>query len=339
MNIHANGFQLHRITAEIDTGHRLLNHPGKCGSPHGHRYMVEVFASGKDLDTVGVVVDFGVFKAKLGAWINEHWDHTFIFEQGDPLISAMYDDGLRVGLRTDSLVKPHYKTVSPIEGSAVGKDKRPCFILPYAPSAENIARYLFEEVCPALFKDDPIVVDHIKVWETPNCAVVYPSPGSKQRAMEQSLKDLAKRLGQVAEQQRADHETVMGRCTDNSQSIAHAREVAHRVEMVHFGKRGRGDRPDLAMMLTEAEGGGGEHEWVLLYYNSQGGYRAIRKCEKGEDGIMYWNEHDQDVPSDVDFSVVDDNPGLIHRFSGKDGAYLLPADTPALVGAKLPSGC
>jgi 6-pyruvoyltetrahydropterin/6-carboxytetrahydropterin synthase len=44
------------------------------------------------------------------------------------------------------------------------------YYLPYNPTAENIAKYLFENICPKLFSNYPIKCYQIKVFETPNCS-------------------------------------------------------------------------------------------------------------------------------------------------------------------------
>ncbi|MCA1797601.1 MAG: 6-carboxytetrahydropterin synthase QueD [Desulfuromonadaceae bacterium] len=41
-----------------------------------------------------------------------------------------------------------------------------------SPSSENIARYLFEELCNS-FADDEVVVDSVNVWESDNACASY----------------------------------------------------------------------------------------------------------------------------------------------------------------------
>ncbi len=123
-------------------GHRLLGHEGKCAFFHGHNYKVDVEVASREggavLDEVGRIVDFAVIKRRLLGWIDEHWDHGFI-------VSAEDENGI-AALR---LVEP-------------GKT----FVLPYNPTAENMARYLLEVVAPQTLGDLPIVVKRIVVWET-----------------------------------------------------------------------------------------------------------------------------------------------------------------------------
>ena len=125
---------------EIDAGHRLLGHEGKCRNVHGHRYVFEVTCSTTELDQVGRVVDFGVIKAKVGDWLDRVWDHGMLLQTGDPLI-----EWLRVN-------------------DAGGK----VFTMKAPPTAENIARELFE-TAEALLEEDGVQVDRVRVHETPNC--------------------------------------------------------------------------------------------------------------------------------------------------------------------------
>ena len=69
---------------EFDAGHRVFGHESKCATLHGHRYVVEVTAQAAKLDSVGRVIDFSVLKERIGAWLDEKWDHNVIvFEQDE----------------------------------------------------------------------------------------------------------------------------------------------------------------------------------------------------------------------------------------------------------------
>jgi 6-pyruvoyltetrahydropterin/6-carboxytetrahydropterin synthase len=123
-------------------GHRLLGHEGKCAFFHGHNYKVDVEVAPRDggdvLDGVGRIVDFAVIKQRLLGWLDEHWDHGFIVAAADTN-----------GIAALALVEP-------------GKT----FVLPNNPTAENMARYLFDVVAPEVLGDLPVVVRRIVVWET-----------------------------------------------------------------------------------------------------------------------------------------------------------------------------
>lgn len=71
----------------ISTGHRILEHDGKCSRPHGHNYEITVEVTGQ-LTEDGWVVD----KGEVTDVIDE-WDHKFLLENGDPLIDAFEQSG------------------------------------------------------------------------------------------------------------------------------------------------------------------------------------------------------------------------------------------------------
>lgn len=126
---------------EFDAGHRVLNHESKCRTPHGHRYKVEITATAKELDTLGRIVDFGEIKATLGAWIDQHWDHTMIICDQDPMLEAFKADL--------HAFKPPY-------------------ITEWNPTAENMASFLLAKAS-SLLKDTYLTITSVIVWETPNC--------------------------------------------------------------------------------------------------------------------------------------------------------------------------
>ena len=121
-------------------GHRLLDHEGQCRHLHGHNYQVELHASAQQLDPLGRVVEFGVLKQRIGTWIDTHWDHAFIRAENDTVVA---------------------------QALALADSKE--YVLPYNPTAENIARYLLLEICPRLLHDVPAKVVKVVVHETENC--------------------------------------------------------------------------------------------------------------------------------------------------------------------------
>ena len=65
---------------EISYSHRLPKHKGKCKQLHGHNAMVEVEISVKDeeLNTCGMVVDFGDLKWRVNEDILDRLDHQHL---------------------------------------------------------------------------------------------------------------------------------------------------------------------------------------------------------------------------------------------------------------------
>lgn len=127
---------------EFDAAHRVMNHESKCATLHGHRYMVEVTAQAPKLDSLGRVIDFSVLKEKLGGWLDREWDHTaIIFAEDEQTIHGL----------------------SLIPGA------KPVFVADFNPTAENMARFILEVVCPTELKGTGVQVTKVTVWETPNC--------------------------------------------------------------------------------------------------------------------------------------------------------------------------
>ncbi|MCA9267418.1 MAG: 6-carboxytetrahydropterin synthase [Planctomycetales bacterium] len=119
-------------------GHRLHQHGGKCEYFHGHNYTAEFYITGNEIDTVGRLIDFGVLKQKFKGWLDEHWDHGFVLYENDA------------------------------NGIEAAKIVRPCkyFTLPYNPTAENMALYLLDVVCPQLLAGSNVHATKVVLWET-----------------------------------------------------------------------------------------------------------------------------------------------------------------------------
>ena len=68
-----------KIVTQFAAAHRLENFNGKCESLHGHNWKVEVFLGGKDLNGTGLLMDFGVVKARSKE-VLEEIDHKYLNE-------------------------------------------------------------------------------------------------------------------------------------------------------------------------------------------------------------------------------------------------------------------
>ena len=119
-------------------GHRLYGHGGKCEHFHGHNYVADFFVQGNEQDSVGRVFDFSVLKKRVKGWLDENWDHSFLISHED--------SNARQALE---MVKPSR-----------------FFVLPYNPTAENMAKYLLEEACPIVLKDTGATAVRVRIWET-----------------------------------------------------------------------------------------------------------------------------------------------------------------------------
>ena len=67
------------IERNFSSAHQLRGYKGKCENLHGHNYKIEVFARGRELDNIGLLVDFGDLKAAADDIVN-YLDHRNINE-------------------------------------------------------------------------------------------------------------------------------------------------------------------------------------------------------------------------------------------------------------------
>lgn len=119
-------------------GHRLLNHPGKCANLHGHNAEVNIVLQNQILNAQGMIADFGDIKKSIGNWIETRLDHHLILEDGDPLIDILKDQDILL------------------------------FSLPTEPTAENLAKLIYEEA-----EKHGLPVHAVTFWETKNCSAEY----------------------------------------------------------------------------------------------------------------------------------------------------------------------
>jgi 6-pyruvoyltetrahydropterin/6-carboxytetrahydropterin synthase len=111
---------------ETDTGHRVPNHKSKCKHLHGHRYRWEVEIEGdvvgdEGVSEEGMLIDFSDVAAILTQQIHDVVDHAFIVYSSDKeALSAL---------------------------AAMGDGHR-TVVVDFIPTAENLAKWAFEQVAP-----------------------------------------------------------------------------------------------------------------------------------------------------------------------------------------------
>ncbi len=140
---------------EFDAGHRLQNHESLCSNAHGHRYVALITCRAPELDSVGRVIDFGKIKEIVGSWINENWDHGFIYEAGDPVGEWLSNED---------------------RCTDVG-DLMKTFEMATPPTAENMSKFLFRVASDFLAAYN-IEVTNVRLYETPNCYADYSLAGA-----------------------------------------------------------------------------------------------------------------------------------------------------------------
>ncbi|HEX8423552.1 MAG TPA: 6-carboxytetrahydropterin synthase QueD [Pyrinomonadaceae bacterium] len=67
------------IERNFSSAHQLRGYKGKCENLHGHNYKIEIFARGRELDHIGLLVDFGELNTAADE-IVQYLDHRNINE-------------------------------------------------------------------------------------------------------------------------------------------------------------------------------------------------------------------------------------------------------------------
>jgi 6-pyruvoyltetrahydropterin/6-carboxytetrahydropterin synthase len=67
------------IERSFSSAHQLRGYKGKCENLHGHNYKIEIYARGRELDNIGLLVDFGELKAAADEVVR-YLDHRNINE-------------------------------------------------------------------------------------------------------------------------------------------------------------------------------------------------------------------------------------------------------------------
>jgi 6-pyruvoyltetrahydropterin/6-carboxytetrahydropterin synthase len=129
-----------RVTREIDFcyGHRLLDYDGKCRHLHGHNGRAVIVIEAPKLDARGMVLDFNDIKRVVSQWIDENLDHRMILRRDDPAAPILQKLG------------------------------EPLYLLDVNPTAENIAKLIFDITAQQGF---PVI--ETRLWETPRCFATY----------------------------------------------------------------------------------------------------------------------------------------------------------------------
>jgi 6-pyruvoyltetrahydropterin/6-carboxytetrahydropterin synthase len=131
---------MYRVTREIHFcyGHRLLDYEGKCRHLHGHNGRAVITLAAERLDGLGMVMDFSRIKDVVSTWIDENLDHRMLLRRDDPVLDFLRGQG------------------------------EPVFVMDMNPTAENIARLIFDF---ARGRGFPVV--EVQLWETDHCFAAY----------------------------------------------------------------------------------------------------------------------------------------------------------------------
>lgn len=128
---------------DISCGHRVFQHESKCAHLHGHNYRVLFTCEAEELDNIGRVIDFRDMKSRLCMWLEDNWDHKTLIWENDPWA----------------------KVLPEIDPTIV--------IVPFNPTAENIAQHLVEVIGPQQLAGTGIKLVHCDVEETRKCSASF----------------------------------------------------------------------------------------------------------------------------------------------------------------------
>ena len=119
-------------------GHRLLDYNGKCAHPHGHNGKIVIALEAKTLDKRGMVHDFGDIKELVQKWVDDQLDHKMILRKDDELVSMLKEL------------------------------KEPYFLMDENPTAENLAKLVFE-----FAQSKKLPIKSVTFWETVSSSATY----------------------------------------------------------------------------------------------------------------------------------------------------------------------
>lgn len=73
---------------QVESGHMLSKHPGRCRFPHGHSRTIEVVLASAELDENDMVCDFKALKLALHE-IADAFDHALMVNSQDPIVKVL----------------------------------------------------------------------------------------------------------------------------------------------------------------------------------------------------------------------------------------------------------
>ena len=122
----------------FDAAHFLKGHGGKCANIHGHRWRVRAYVGAEELipegESRGMVIDFGEIKPRLRK-IADSLDHG---------------------------------TLLPEAAAALEREGFAAAVVPFRPTAENFAKYIYDELCA-----DGIKPGKVRVYESEDAYAEY----------------------------------------------------------------------------------------------------------------------------------------------------------------------
>jgi 6-pyruvoyltetrahydropterin/6-carboxytetrahydropterin synthase len=136
------------VTVRTSTAHRLQNHGGKCRQLHGHTYTWRVSLTGKVAPGQHMLMDYSEIKDAAKEVIGV-LDHACVLETDDPVFVTL------VGL--DKALDGKLKLIG----------------VPFAPSAEELARYAAAALADRLSTHEGVEQVTVACSEGPDTSAEY----------------------------------------------------------------------------------------------------------------------------------------------------------------------
>lgn len=82
-----------KVVSDFASAHSLRDYPGECRRLHGHNWKLEVEVSARELDRLGMAIDFKTVKS-LAKKVTDELDHRYLneippFDQINPTAENM----------------------------------------------------------------------------------------------------------------------------------------------------------------------------------------------------------------------------------------------------------
>ncbi|MFW9851521.1 MAG: 6-pyruvoyl tetrahydropterin synthase family protein [Candidatus Thorarchaeota archaeon] len=137
----------------IASAHMLTRHD-KCARLHGHNYQIEVEIEG-ELDESNMIIDFGVFKSKVGEKLAK-FDHKILLPQRSEDLDFEIDEKQVI--------------ITTCDGRRYRFPKEDVVLLPLeSTTVELLSKYIHD-----LIKEEyPQFKITIEIAETPTCKVIF----------------------------------------------------------------------------------------------------------------------------------------------------------------------
>ena len=129
-------------SVKFDAAHVLTNHKGLCRNLHGHTYRVDVSVRQAAGDGSDMVMDFKDVKHICEEIVLSKFDHAFIYDETSPAESEIASVVVKHGMRATAL--------------------------PFRSTAENLARWIFDEL-----KGRIRGLSSVRVYETADSCAEY----------------------------------------------------------------------------------------------------------------------------------------------------------------------